>query len=119
MTAADDRDRTEWERAWRSMEHRSVPDPSVLEIGKLVNDDFGVVASSTITRAPEQFVDLLYFSSEECILCSMMIEEQAQKIPASLNLKFESINSLGFSVWVHRKCFEALPLSKDTGPIPW
>lgn len=114
-----DQDRDEWERAWRSMEHRRVPDPSTLGFEKLVNSDFGIVESAAITEAPSHFVDFLYFSKEECALCSRFIEGHTQKIPASLSLDFERIKNLGICVWVHRRCFEALPVSYDPASIPW
>lgn len=122
MVASDqviDQDRTVWDLAWRAMEHREVPDLSALDIKRLVNTEFGPLESATISEVPIQFVDLLYFSYGGCLLCSMLFADPTQKMPASVNLDFEVVKNLGFSVWVHRKCFKKLTISDEPGPIPW
>jgi hypothetical protein len=107
----------EWQRIWQSMEHRQVPDASVIDPIRYFSYDFGNLLSATISLAPTQYVAGLYFPVNECPLCSSAASIE-YSLPASLNAGFEKIEALGVFVWVHRNCFEQLPLLQELPPFP-
>jgi hypothetical protein len=107
----------EWERAWASMQNRTIPDPSSLDLP--LDENFGQAISATISEAPIQYLDYLYLPTDHCPLCSASTTD-TQRIPVSLTIHFDQIKGkIGFSAWVHRECFEKLQLSDDPPPIPW
>ncbi|MBK9152901.1 MAG: hypothetical protein IPM25_01500 [Chloracidobacterium sp.] len=107
----------EWQRIWQSMEHRQIPDASVIDPVRYFSYDFGNLVSATVSLAPVQYVKGLYFPVNECPLCYSDASNK-DSLPASLNARFERIKALGVFVWVHRDCFEKLPLLQELPPFP-
>ncbi len=115
----DDQDRTEWDRVWSSMELRKVEDATKVDVQALFRHDFGPSISVLVSKIPEQYIAKMYFPTKDCPLCSNPANDPETTFAASLTLEFERIKRLGVSVWVHRECFDKLPISDKPTPVPW
>ena len=110
-------DRAEWDRDWAAVQHRDIPDTTNINVQRLLGrSDFGDLKSASINTVPEQYLERLYFPSEECPLCGQ-VALVTHRMPASLNLLFSF--PIGVHLWTHNSCFESLPLSSKPPPIPW
>ena len=111
-------DEGEWEREWASMEVRSVPDLQRARALDIFKIDLGPLLSATISRVPTQFVDRLYFSDDDCAICSESTLGM-DRSAACLSVRFQRIENLAAGIWVHKTCFERLPPTDVRPPIPW
>lgn len=110
----------EWRRDWESMPHREVVDlTSVNSIREnLGGADFGKIVAATIASTPEKYISETCFHDENCPLC-LQSTISTNRLAGSLYPTFEKIDNLGFGVWVHKKCFESLPLRDEQPGVPW
>ncbi len=107
----------EWKRLWQSMPHRKVEDIANIDTHRYLGYDFGKLISATISLAPEQFIEGLYFPAYECPIC-LLATTPNDSIAASLNPIFEQIQGSGVFVRVHSECFETQTLSDEPTPFP-
>lgn len=98
---------------------RDVPNPEQVDISSIFRLDAGRVQSMTVSLVPTEYVERLYFSSDVCPLCEQRTESDPNRIPASINPKFEKNIGVTASVWLHHQCYEVLPSSDQHPPIPW
>jgi len=106
-----------WKRLWQSMPHRKVEDVAKIDVHRYLGYDFGKLISATISLAPEQFIEGIYFPVNECPIC-LLTTTPDDSIAASLNPTFEQTQGLGVFVWVHSECFETLTLSYEPTTFP-
>ncbi len=117
VNMAEEVDPTEWNRDWAAMQHRDIPDKTNINLKILLGGpDFGELKSASIATVPEQYLERLYFPSEECPLCGQVAQESS-RMPASLNFLFSY--PIGVNIWIRKDCFASLPLSSKPPPIPW
>ncbi|MEQ1762843.1 MAG: hypothetical protein ABL984_06805 [Pyrinomonadaceae bacterium] len=109
----------DWKRDWQSMPHRDVVDLTNLNKVKadLIGTDFGQIISATISLAPEKYISGLYIQDEICPLC-LESTVSSERLAGSLSLTFEKIDNIGSCIWVHKQCFESLPLRDDLPRFP-
>ena len=79
--------------------------------------DAGSIVSATISLAPEKYVSGLYIKDDVCPLC-LGSTDAANRMAASLHLTFEKLSNIGSCDWVHKQCFETLPLRNDLPGFP-
>ena len=109
-------DEDEWQRVWGSMQNRRIPDPTALDLP--LTEQFGNVVTASISEAPMQYLDYLYFPSDVCPLCSESTSAGV-RLPTSLSLTFDLLKAkIGVCAWAHCHCFEKLELSDEPPPIP-
>ena len=118
-TTAEEQDRAEWDRLWSSMETREVERATELDLETLFQMDFGPPLSAVASKVPEQYIEKMYYPTRFCPLCTQPASNFESIYAASLSIEFERIKNLGVSVWIHRECFDSLPLSDKPSPVPW
>lgn len=118
---ADDPEKfdAEWRRDWQSMPHREVVDLTNLNECKrdMIGADAGSIISATISLAPVKYISGLYIKNDVCPLC-LGSTDVADRMAASLHLTFEKLSNIGSCAWVHKECFESLPLRNDLPGFP-
>ena len=109
----------QFRRDWQSMPHRDVVDLANLNKLKeeLIASDLGPIIAATISLVPEKYIHSIYFSDEFCPLC-LESTVMSDRLASSLHAKFESIENISSCAWVHRLCFESLPLREDLPGFP-
>ena len=114
-----DADRTEWNRIWSARECREIENTDKIDPAKFFNLDLGPPLSALVSKIPDQYIKDLFFPTDICPICGEIAEDPATRYAVSLHPEFERIKALGASVWVHKTCFEVLPVSDKPTPIPW
>jgi hypothetical protein len=114
--ADSDDSREEWDRLWSGRTERELRPP--YKLGVRLDRRFGELVDVTISEAPAEVVDRLYFESATCPICGRPTSV-ASRLPASLNLTFANGIQVGQCVWAHPDCFERCPDTGLPAGIPW
>jgi hypothetical protein len=119
MTAAEDTPddhRAEWDGLWTGRTQRQLRPP--YNLGVALDSQFGALTSVTISEAPAEVIDRLWFETQLCPVCGKSTAG-VPRLAASLNLTFDCGISYGQTVWAHVACFESCPDTGLPAPIPW
>jgi hypothetical protein len=99
-----------------SLRRLSLP-PSDLVVGDLILR-FGPTVAITVSQDPPQFAHKVWRESENCPVCGIHTAA-AERLPASIHLKWANGLAVGIGVWVHRTCFESCAVADGDAPVPW
>jgi len=114
----EDVERVAWDRAWRATPHHRLLSPPCIDVREGLPEAFGEVLAVTISLVPPQYCGYVAPQSKTCAVCGRKTSRLA-RLPAALNVTFESGFHYGLSAWVHRRCFESCPEAGEPPPIPW
>jgi hypothetical protein len=114
--ATSDDNREEWDRLWSGRNQRQLRPP--YNLGVKLDPRFGKMTSVTISKAPAEVIDRLWFETPLCPVCGGSTVG-VPRLAAKLNLAFDRGISYGQIVWAHLACFESCPDTVVPACIPW
>ena len=113
----DDIDRDKFDDVWRSMSHRRLLTPPMVDV-QGGTTTLGEAVTVTISEDPPQYAHIMTRRSEICAVCGATTVETI-RLPVSLHPTFANGYTFMLGAWVHTACFEACPITDERTPIPW
>ena len=114
--ATSEDDREEWDRLWSGRTQRQLRPP--FNLGVRLDPTFGDLVSVTISQAPAEVLERLWFETPLCPICGESTIG-APRLVAKINLTFESGIRYGQCVWRISLVSRVARTPGMPAPIPW